>query len=669
MQLKNLILIGPMKPLIGSFVIGLLLLGEAVGNAAVPDGLDAIYRLDQLPVFKDSIRIGSVSSYDRTGGNDDGFSGKYSYVRKDADGLVLADLSGPGIIHRIWTPTPSDDILEFLFDGETKPRVEIKFRELFLGNHPMFPRPVSGFGAGGYYCYMPLPYAKSCTVRIRAPKTQFYQINYSTYPPGAPIKTFSTDPTPDYKNQLRQAAELLNKAGTDISSYSTPPGAEIQKVQNKIVLESGATKTVFQADKGGRILGLNLSPSSVIAGKGRDLWLTITFDKGIPAVQGPLGDFFGYGWGEPSMKGLLIGTSGENNYCYFPMPFDESAKIEITSFRSGKVELSAEVITSPVPRKENEGRFYGVWRRENPTTIGTPFTFLETAGRGHLVGVILQSQGFESGKTLFFEGDDQTIIDGELAVHGTGSEDFFNGGWYDVPDRWEKRISFPLSGCLGYAKHLGRTGAYRFFLGDAYVFRKSIRQTIEHAGEKNNILTDYCGFTFLYADRNPWTNTAKPQPADLKVIDLDECIFPMGWQTPIYAWSFDRASLARKRQKIDSEEIRYISMTATGTDWFGQHFISPICEVPSEGEYSIYIEALKGPDQAMVQLFQNEKPVAGPVDLYAEKAAKSGRIKLGSLRLNEGKNNLMIKLVDKNKLSSGLGLDLVQVICVRDQAK
>ncbi len=98
------------------------------------------------------------------------------------------------------------------------------------------------------------------------------------------------------------------------------------------------------------------------------------------------------------------------------------------------------------------------------------------------VGCVLQSQGFESGKTLYFEGDDVTVVDGVQVVHGTGSEDFFNGGWYDVPDRWEKRLSFALSGCLGYWKHLGRTGGYRFLLGDAYSFGESILQTIERGG-------------------------------------------------------------------------------------------------------------------------------------------------------------------------------------------
>jgi hypothetical protein len=119
------------------------------------------------------------------------------------------------------------------------------------------------------------------------------------------------------------------------------------------------------------------------------------------------------------------------------------SSIELVSSRATPVDIRAEIVHCSQPRQNTEGKFYGYWRRENPTKTGEPYTLLETSGRGHLVAVALQSQGFESGKTLFFEGDDQTIIDGKLVIHGTGSEDFFNGGWYDVPDRWEKRISFP----------------------------------------------------------------------------------------------------------------------------------------------------------------------------------------------------------------------------------
>ena len=81
-----------------------------------------------------------VSSYDRTWGNDDGFSGKYSYLRKENGGLVIAEMEGAGVINRIWTPTPNDNMLSFYFDGKSEPGLRIRFSDLFSG---------SGFGGFG----------------------------------------------------------------------------------------------------------------------------------------------------------------------------------------------------------------------------------------------------------------------------------------------------------------------------------------------------------------------------------------------------------------------------------------------------------------------------------------------------------------------------------------
>ena len=74
-------------------------------------GIEELCRPDLLPVLRQSIEVGMVSSYDRTGGNDDGFSGKYSFIRKEDAGLVIADMKGPGMITRIHTPTPTDDTI------------------------------------------------------------------------------------------------------------------------------------------------------------------------------------------------------------------------------------------------------------------------------------------------------------------------------------------------------------------------------------------------------------------------------------------------------------------------------------------------------------------------------------------------------------------------------
>ena len=464
-------------------------------------GASELHRLDLLPRFKESVYVGSVSSYDRTGGNDDGFSGTYSFVGKDERGLVLADLKGPGVVYRIWTPTPTDDLMEFYFDGETEPRLRLPFRDLFSGVREPFVRPLVESALGGNVSYVPVPYESSLTIVLRAEKLQFYQINYATYPSGHRLSAWN-----ESREDLEKARRLWSAAGSDVRSFVTPPGAEPTSLTVRRSLEPGKSTTLFEIEKPGRIVGLRLGPASAFAGKDRAVVLRIFWDDSeVPAVAVPLGDFFGYSFGEPATRSLLLGTSGETNYVYFPMPFDERARVELASETSSgsAIEVEAELLVTRIPRGRDEGKFYALWRRENPTTKGKPFTFVSTSGRGHVVGAILQAQGPEPGHTSFFEGDDVAILDGNLAIHGTGSEDFFNGGWYDVPGRWERRQSLPVSGCLDYKKHLGRTGAYRLFLTDALAYRESIDLSIEHAPTGNDLLTDYTSVTFLYSAERP----------------------------------------------------------------------------------------------------------------------------------------------------------------------
>jgi len=61
---------------------------ELSADTLVP-GIQELYRLDRLAVLRESVKVASISSYDRTGGNNDGFGGQYSFVRKEEGGLVV----------------------------------------------------------------------------------------------------------------------------------------------------------------------------------------------------------------------------------------------------------------------------------------------------------------------------------------------------------------------------------------------------------------------------------------------------------------------------------------------------------------------------------------------------------------------------------------------------
>lgn len=640
----------------------------AAGQHAAVPGIEELHRLDLLPAYRESVEVASVSSYDRTGGNDDGFSGKYSAVRRDGDAWVIADLKGPGVIYRIWTPTPTDDPMEFYFDGEPEPRIRVGFRELFLGQRPPFVAPLAGYGGGGYYSYVPLPYRQSCRVVIRAKQVQFYQINYATYPETAPIVTFDPNPSPAHLAHQKKAEAVFAAKGDDLSATTVPPGTAVERHAFDAALKPGGSVTLFDARRGGRIAGLRIGPAEALAGKDRAVLLRITFDgEPEPAVFCPAGDFFGYAWGSLATGACLLGTADGTNYCYLPMPFDRSARVELVSRREAgpPVQVKGEIAFAPLPRRPWEGKLYAVWRRENPTTKGEPFTFVDAPGRGHVVGCVLQAQGGESGHTYFFEGDDQTTLDGKLTIHGTGSEDFFNGGWYDVPDRWDAPVALPLSGCLLYQRHLGRTGGYRFMIGDVYPFREGIRHVIEHAPTGNDLVTDYCATTFLYSDRPPFTKQPTYDARTLGVVDFNKIIFAAWWSLPVRAFCFQNGTLTKKGVKLGDKDVRYLSLAATGDDFFGPPFVSITVDVPTSGDYAVSIEAIKGPAQGQVRLFRNENPVGDPADLYAEQQAKSDPIGLGVVPLTQGPNHLMFKLVGKNAASTGLGFDVVNIICER----
>lgn len=638
------------------------------GQTPVIPGIEELYRLDLLPSFKESVKVGSVSSYDRTGGNNDGFDGEFSFIRKEKDGLVIADLKGPGVIYRIWTPTPSDDIMEFYFDGEKEPRIRLKFRELFMGEYPPFKKPLVGFGAGGFYSYAPVPYEKSLKILVKAERFQFYQINFAGYPESMGIKSYSEQLHSANAVHWEKAGELFNTAGKDISMYVIPDNAKIEKFERMIDLSPGQKKSLFEIDRPGRIVGIKFNPAQCFIRKDRDIVLRVFWDEDVePAINCPVGDFFGYAWGNPSMQSLIIGTNDNVNYCYFPMPFDKSARIEmIMEEGSGEsIKVEAEVLFSPVSRNENEGKFYVVWHRENPTYKGMPFTFIETEGHGHIVGFVQQSQASESGNTYFFEGDDQTIIDGESVIHGTGSEDFYNGGWYDVPGRWESRRSYPLSGCLDYKKHLGRTGGYRILLGDAYAFRKSILQTIEHAPTNNDLINDYIGVTYLYSEDRPTCDLSVPPVHERRVIDPERIIFAAWWNIPVYSFSINNAILTKKGTGLtagDGREARVLSMRGQDRDYFGHHSICFTCELPAEGTYDVKLDVVKGPEQGIIQLFSDEAAVGIEADLYNEEPVIAKDVFISRLDFKAGENQIMFKITGRNKKSTGLGFDLINIL-------
>lgn len=454
-----------------------------------------------LPSYRSHTVEAQVSTYDTTGGNNDGFGGEYSFVKRNPDSsLVIFDATGPGVINRIWTPTPTKDTLDFFIDDLTRPALSVCYMDLFSGKVFPFVQPLSNDAVGGYFCYFPFIYQKQCRIVCRGKKLEFHQIGYRTFPKGTKVESYR-GVTPSARQLLKEIAALYNEPSKSASSFA---GQRSTAVTINTLISPGETKKIFSRQTGGRIEGIELSPDVT---PDSSLYLRIDWDGDKrPAVYCPLIDLFGYAFGKPSMRSLLVGTEGRKHYFYFPMPFDNSAAISLEYKQTNDahpVRFTGTIYVGNNKRDvKNEGKFVARYNK-NELFPGDPMhTYLDTTGKGHYVGNILQAQGFTPGSTPFFEGDDSCATDGVMRMHGTGSEDSFNGGWYDLKGRWDTTRSLPLSGCLLYSKNQSRTGGYRFFINDKIPFEKHIFSGIEHGPQFPGEHVVYTSLALFYYDPN-----------------------------------------------------------------------------------------------------------------------------------------------------------------------
>lgn len=628
---------------LATMVIMLVHFAPAVSQSGLYEELMIISKPELLPRYRDNSEVYQISSYDTTGGNDDGFSGRYSFLRKEGSNLVIADLKGPGVIHRIWTPTPSEDTIQFYFDGEKTPGISIRFIDLFSGSVYPFSRPVAGNEVGGYYCYFPIPYSKSCKILYKGSRMQFIQILYREFKGSQPVASFSVKSGQKEADALNLALEKWSYYGGKSSTSERPSQVGIRSQTKNFSLDPGESAVLFKDRNGGRITGFEIIPHSDLNPAKKDLLLKASWDNdNVEAINCPLVDFFGYGFEKPSMQSILAGVRDKVHYFNMPMPYDRKGMLELEYLKNDSnegrtISFTFTVYYTEEKKGPEEGRLYTKWRREIDPQKGKPYTILETEGRGHYVGTILKAQGLNPGITTFFEGDDECFVDGELRLHGTGSEDYFNGGWYALPDRWDQAFSLPVHGALGYSVSLAHTGGYRFYTGDKISFRRSFSLTIEHGPEGNRIPVDYTSVAFYYCDRPPVENKT-PSAGMLNAAPVPALLEYWPDLFPVRAFS-SGTQLARERWIDGKTGKEYDVITFSGRK---DDLVKFELEVPGEGDYNLLMSYFQGPGCGNFRVNQRQIPVNALVEAHAPVNTFVEKELIGSLYIKEGTNTVTL---------------------------
>jgi Protein of unknown function (DUF2961) len=245
-----------------------------------------------------------------------------------------------------------------------------------------------------------------------------------------------------------------------------------------------------------------------------------------PSVESPLGDFFGLTLGSyfTYQSALTNVTPVYSMNCYFPMPFNKSARLTLVN--EGPVKLdnyyfNIDYVSFDQPL-EGIGYFHAQYRQEAPCrgwakdwkTEYDPeindkknldgkdnYVILEAEGQGHFLGVthgVLQNQD-----EWFGEGDEMIFIDDSPSpvINGTGTEDYYNGAWdFRGPNGKTQTYAYPHIGAPfieNGEKVGGRYCLYRWHLEGPLPFRRNIRVTIEH-GHANHRSDNFYTVAYWY---------------------------------------------------------------------------------------------------------------------------------------------------------------------------
>ena len=248
-----------------------------------------------------------------------------------------------------------------------------------------------------------------------------------------------------------------------------------------------------------------------------------------PSVEVPVGDFFGLNLGAYQIyqSEYLACSPGRSLNCYFAMPYRRGARLTVTNEGSQEVSsFYSNIDYLSVPRLPDEALYFHAQYRQSapctPVPGGNPklnpdgkqnYVYMETQGRGHLMGVtlgvLLNANGW------WGEGDDMIFVDDESkpAIVGTGSEDYFLGSWNFGGREGATPFGHAMYGApliVNPERTGGRYCCYRWHGDNPVTFERYLKHTMEH-GHANDRGDNFFSAAYWY-QATPYTDFP-PLPA------------------------------------------------------------------------------------------------------------------------------------------------------------
>lgn len=206
-----------------------------------------------------------------------------------------------------------------------------------------------------------------------------------------------------------------------------------------------------------------------------------------PAVEAPLGDFFGNPLGRcfRFSNAWFNNPEGRNWNCTLPMPFRKAFRVTVTNESPDDQPSFWYHIDYTLGDRHGKdtGYFHAWYHRENPTTLRRDFTILpRVRGRGRFLGCTLGLITAPYYSAWWGEGEVKIYLDGDRehpTLCGTGTEDYICSSW-GIGD-----FHLPWYGCFFPPvpdPDLTQVAMYRLHGPDPVYFHQDIRVDLQQIG-------------------------------------------------------------------------------------------------------------------------------------------------------------------------------------------
>ena len=233
-----------------------------------------------------------------------------------------------------------------------------------------------------------------------------------------------------------------------------------------------------------RRIWMTLDPRSPVVLRG--LRLAFYWDgASTPAIDVPLGDFFGQGLGlcQAFESIFFSNPEGRSFNSVLPMPFMAGFRIELINESGVTVDsVFYDVNYTLGDSIRTPSYLHAYWNRENPTRQGIDFEVLpKITGRGRYLGanfsVIVDNKTYAS--AWWGEGECKVFLDGDNeypTLVGTGVEDYIGTAW------GQGKYSHLYQGCPVAEAEKGLFTFYRYHVPDPIYFQRELRVTFQQIG-------------------------------------------------------------------------------------------------------------------------------------------------------------------------------------------